>query len=65
MVRREGVTVLNQTPSAFRQLQSVDERVGGELALRYVIFGGEALELERRDEAKASDHLVHFESRSP
>ena len=42
---REGVTVLNQTPSAFRQLQAVDEgRAGVELALRYVIFGGEALE---------------------
>ncbi len=49
----EGVTVLNQTPSAFRQLiQAEAEAVSGnqlsftgELALRYVIFGGEALEL--------------------
>jgi amino acid adenylation domain-containing protein len=43
----EGVTVLNQTPSAFRQLIREDEQRGGEpaLALRYVIFGGEALEL--------------------
>jgi amino acid adenylation domain-containing protein len=39
---RERVTVLNQTPSAFRQLAQVDG--GGELALRCVIFGGEALE---------------------
>jgi amino acid adenylation domain-containing protein len=39
----EQVTVLNQTPSAFRQLIGVDERPG-HLALRYVIFGGEALD---------------------
>ncbi|MET4050440.1 MULTISPECIES: non-ribosomal peptide synthase/polyketide synthase [unclassified Rhodococcus (in: high G+C Gram-positive bacteria)] len=47
---RENVTVLNQTPSAFYQLAEVD-RVGtvgeGSLQLRYVIFGGEALELRR------------------
>jgi amino acid adenylation domain-containing protein len=43
---RERVTVLNQTPSAFRQLACVDEaRRGAEaLSLRAVIFGGEALE---------------------
>ena len=42
---REKVTVLNQTPSAFRQLMLVDEdRNRPEaLSLRYVIFGGEAL----------------------
>ncbi|HEU4885442.1 MAG TPA: amino acid adenylation domain-containing protein, partial [Longimicrobium sp.] len=44
LVRREGVTVLNQTPSAFRQFVRVDGERGGDLALRYVIFGGEALE---------------------
>ncbi len=44
----EGVTVLNQTPSAFRQLIQAEETVGAQpgLALRYVVFGGEALELE-------------------
>ena len=36
---------MNQTPSAFRRLMKVDETVGGELALRVVIFGGEALEM--------------------
>jgi amino acid adenylation domain-containing protein len=48
---REGVTVLNQTPSAFRQLIEAEAalRQRGEageedLALRTVIFGGEALE---------------------
>ncbi|WP_241386375.1 non-ribosomal peptide synthetase, partial [Rhodococcus sp. CH91] len=45
---REGVTVLNQTPSAFYQLDEADRRAGGDgLALRYVVFGGEALEPRR------------------
>jgi amino acid adenylation domain-containing protein/non-ribosomal peptide synthase protein (TIGR01720 family) len=44
---RERVTVLNQTPSAFRQLIAADAANGGaDLALRFVIFGGEALELQ-------------------
>ncbi|MFL6293189.1 MAG: amino acid adenylation domain-containing protein [Thermoanaerobaculia bacterium] len=41
---RERVTVLNQTPSAFLQLMEADREAGGELALRWVIFGGEALD---------------------
>ena len=45
----ERVTVLNQTPSAFKQLQHHDETVPIEtaraLALRYVIFGGETLDM--------------------
>ncbi|HST63409.1 MAG TPA: amino acid adenylation domain-containing protein [Longimicrobium sp.] len=44
LVQREGVTVLNQTPSAFRQFIRADGERGGDLALRTVIFGGEALE---------------------
>ncbi|HEV2844113.1 MAG TPA: amino acid adenylation domain-containing protein, partial [Thermoanaerobaculia bacterium] len=44
LVRDERVTVLNQTPSAFRQLIWAEESGPAELALRYVIFGGEALE---------------------
>ncbi len=42
----EKVTVLSQTPSAFRQLMWAEESADsqGELSLRYVIFGGEALE---------------------
>jgi len=45
LLAREKVTVLNQTPSAFQQLLEVDlKREGGQaLSLRYVIFGGEAL----------------------
>ncbi len=45
----ERVTVLNQTPSAFRNLIHADlasGRAPDALALRYVIFGGEALELQ-------------------
>ena len=42
----EGVTVLNQTPSAFRQLMRTDEHLNStSLSLRLVIFGGEALDL--------------------
>ena len=43
----ERVTVLSQTPSAFRQLVQADLAPGvpaGGLALRRVVFGGEALE---------------------
>ncbi|WP_018350842.1 non-ribosomal peptide synthetase [Longispora albida] len=44
----EQVTILNQTPSAFRSLVTAagsgDERIGN-LALRAVVFGGEKLEL--------------------
>jgi amino acid adenylation domain-containing protein len=41
----EAVTVLNHTPGAFRELSQIDELVGAgaTLALRVVIFGGEAL----------------------
>jgi amino acid adenylation domain-containing protein/non-ribosomal peptide synthase protein (TIGR01720 family) len=46
LLELEGVTVLNQTPSAFRQLIAADaERPGSALSLRYVILGGEALEV--------------------
>lgn len=41
----ERVTVLNQTPSAFRQLIQVDGAKQLDLGLRTVIFGGEALDV--------------------
>ncbi|MFC9996215.1 non-ribosomal peptide synthase/polyketide synthase [Nocardia sp. NPDC127526] len=47
LLAAERVTVLNQTPSAFYQLVAADTEAHGELALRYVIFGGEALEPQR------------------
>jgi amino acid adenylation domain-containing protein len=44
---KERVTVLNQTPSAFRQLVQADQTLPkGDIALKYVIFGGEALEFQ-------------------
>ena len=48
LLRDERVTVLNQTPSAFRQLIHAEaaDPDGGDLSLRLVIFGGEALELQ-------------------
>jgi fengycin family lipopeptide synthetase B len=48
LLRQEKVTVLNQTPSAFRQLIRAEEMVGvaPDLALRLVICAGEALELQ-------------------
>jgi len=47
LLRAEGVTVLNQTPSAFFQLLPVDAAAQetSDLALRLVIFGGEALDI--------------------
>ncbi|MEW2530976.1 amino acid adenylation domain-containing protein [Streptomyces sp. NPDC047071] len=50
---RERVTVLNQTPSAFYQLVRADREnpgTGRRLALRTVVFGGEALDLPRLTE---------------
>ncbi|WP_186137173.1 amino acid adenylation domain-containing protein [Burkholderia gladioli] len=40
-----GVTVLNQTPSAFRQLIAAQAESDREHELRHVVFGGEALEV--------------------
>ncbi|WP_051797358.1 non-ribosomal peptide synthetase [Streptomyces sp. NRRL S-337] len=44
LLLREGVTVLNQTPSAFAQLVNTEAFRDGGLAVRLVIFGGEALD---------------------
>ncbi|MFJ9902463.1 amino acid adenylation domain-containing protein [Streptomyces sp. NPDC101152] len=47
LLRRERVTVLNQTPSAFRNFSNADAQAGpaaAGLALRYVVFGGEKLD---------------------
>lgn len=43
LVQEEGVTVLNQTPSAFYNFSSEACNSQVALKLRYVIFGGEAL----------------------
>ncbi|MCG8922434.1 non-ribosomal peptide synthetase [Lentzea sp. CC55] len=44
LLARERVTVLNQTPSAFYQLIAEQPR---DLSLRYVVFGGEALDVRK------------------
>ncbi len=49
----QQVTVLNQTPSAFYELARADAEdpvTSGRLALRYLVFGGEALDLARLEE---------------
>ncbi|KEO82561.1 non-ribosomal peptide synthetase, partial [Tumebacillus flagellatus] len=49
LLAREQVTMLSQTPSAFRQLIRVEENrpeLADALALRFVVFGGEALEFQ-------------------
>ncbi|HVK58526.1 MAG TPA: amino acid adenylation domain-containing protein, partial [Candidatus Kapabacteria bacterium] len=47
LLAREEVSVLSQTPSAFRQLMWAEEKASAKYpGLRYVIFGGEALELQ-------------------
>lgn len=49
LLAANGVTVLNQTPSAFEQLMWAEEAAARkcDLALRVVIFGGEALEFSK------------------
>ncbi|MBW5485705.1 amino acid adenylation domain-containing protein, partial [Streptomyces bambusae] len=43
---REGVTVLNQTPSAFAQVVEADRQAPADaLAVRLVVFGGEPLDV--------------------
>jgi amino acid adenylation domain-containing protein len=48
LLAQERVTILNQTPSAFRQLQHVatEQQANLKLSLRRVIFGGEALDVQ-------------------
>jgi amino acid adenylation domain-containing protein len=48
LLSKEQVTVLNQTPSAFRQLINVEQSASEILSLnlRLVIFGGEALDIQ-------------------
>ena len=57
------VTVLNQTPTAFYQLMQADREnsgLGSHLRLRYVIYGGEALDLPR-----LQDWYSRHEEKSP
>ena len=50
LLAEEGVTILNQTPSAFWRLLHADQlnpQSSDDLSLRCIIFGGEALEIQR------------------
>ncbi|UYP17253.1 non-ribosomal peptide synthase/polyketide synthase [Rhodococcus sp. Z13] len=50
LLRRERVTVLNQTPTAFYQLIDADRAAGSPAtALRWIVFGGEALDFAQLD----------------
>ncbi|WP_290447414.1 amino acid adenylation domain-containing protein [Pseudomonas sp. 21LCFQ010] len=60
LLHREQVTVLNQTPSAFKQLIPVACASGHALALRYVVFGGEAL-----DVGSLAPWFEHFGDQKP
>lgn len=44
LLKKERVTVLNQTPTAFYGLMHEDQNHPDRLTIRYVIFGGEALQ---------------------
>jgi amino acid adenylation domain-containing protein len=48
LVRRENVTVLNQTPSAFLQFMEAQSRLPAATlpSLQWIIFGGEALDVK-------------------
>ncbi len=44
VLAKNKVSILNQTPSAFSQLIAIDDKKRKPLALRKIIFGGEALD---------------------
>ena len=48
LLSQEGITILNQTPSAFKQLIQLETSLNNhsDLSLRFVIFGGEALDIQ-------------------
>ncbi|NUT51344.1 MAG: amino acid adenylation domain-containing protein, partial [Saccharothrix sp.] len=57
LVADEGVTVLNQTPSAFYQLLAETTDLP---SVRYVIFGGEALDVRKLDTWRGSGRLINM-----
>ncbi|HLG58838.1 MAG TPA: amino acid adenylation domain-containing protein, partial [Vicinamibacterales bacterium] len=56
LLARQGVTILNQTPSAFYQLLQWQREMGGSrIDGRYVIFGGEGLDGSRLQHCFANE----------
>lgn len=60
LLERERVTVLSQVPSAFRALSRMAAAGDRRLALRYVVLGGERLDLD-----VAAEFVRHTASRPP
>lgn len=60
LLRDEGVTILNQTPSAFLPLVRADRRAGRLGSLRRIVFGGEAL-----DPASLAPWIERYGDRRP
>ncbi|HKQ72778.1 MAG TPA: amino acid adenylation domain-containing protein [Blastocatellia bacterium] len=62
LLRYESVTILNQTPSAFRQLANLGEPWGERYGfqLRTVVFGGEAVDL-----SSLKSWLASYEGNAP
>ncbi|WP_461118798.1 amino acid adenylation domain-containing protein [Saccharothrix stipae] len=56
LIADEGVTVLNQTPSAFYQLLEH----APDLGVRYVIFGGEALDTRKLSAWRGTGALINM-----
>ncbi|MBW4717722.1 amino acid adenylation domain-containing protein [Saccharothrix sp. SC076] len=54
LMREEGVTILNQTPSAFYQL--IPEQPDA----RHVVFGGEALDLDKVEDWQGTGSLINM-----
>jgi amino acid adenylation domain-containing protein len=59
LICREKVTILNQTPSAFRQLIAAQADSAEVHELRLVIFGGEALEVSTLKPWYEQNHNQH------
>ncbi|MCR3750886.1 non-ribosomal peptide synthase domain TIGR01720/amino acid adenylation domain-containing protein [Lentzea californiensis] len=57
LLARERVTVLNQTPSAFYQLIAEQPT---DLCLRYVVFGGEALDVRKLSAWNGPGELINM-----
>lgn len=60
LIKQEQVSILSQTPSAFSQLSAIACAENSSLSLRYVVFGGEALNF-----ASLSPWVMSFGDETP